>query len=308
MTTERVRASRTPAGNVNSGPGEGQRPRRRGSAGPSAARRPGDVNGGIDGGRGSWRRLASLRPRHEPPRPRRRATLPLLAVRDRGRGRRGGRLREGVGMRPDSQPGRPEPVPSRRGTRRPPHRWSRRPACPPIARSRSVARNPRYASRTRNRAAWKRFHRPRGASLRRIATRSRPAVAQSDRRRPRHLKQPRFATTLKQLCTDFAPCGMRPCVATGARSMVVRPCPPRSSPTRCWPRPCRAWDRSRRSRSRVPGSPTRRCTRCSASRSSGAGSARRSRPPSPAATCSSSCRPVRASRSATSSPRSCART
>ena len=195
---------------------------------------------------------------------------------------------------PNSQPGRPEPVPSGNGA--------------PLSRDPVGCEKPSLCEQNSQPSSRKRFHCPRGASLRRIATPSRPAVARATGAGRAPVKQPRFATTLKQLCTDFAPCGMRPCVATGARSMVVRPCPPRSSPTRCWPRPCRAWDRSRRSRSRAPGSPTRRCTRCSASRSSGPGSARRSRPPSPAATCSWSCRPARASRSATSSPRSCART
>ena len=263
MTAERVRASRTRRGTSTAASGKAS-PRRRGSGrtlGGAAARRR---QRGIDGGHRSWRRLASSRPRRDPPRARRRATSPLLVVRDRDRDRdrRGGRLRETLAMRAElatEQPGS--------GSTAHPGRLY-------VALRREVA--PRWPRAT-------------GAG-----------------RAP--VKQPRFATTLKQLCTDFAPCGVRPCVATGARSMVVRPCPPRSSPTRCWPRPCRAWDRSRRSRSRAPGSPTRRCTRCSASRRSGAGSARRSRPPSPAATCSSSCRPVRASRSATSFPRSCART
>ena len=93
---------------------------------------------------------------------------------------------------------------------------------------------------------------------------------------------PRLASDVCQqrVCRD-AP------VATGARSMVVRPCPRRSSPTR-WSRPrCPAWGLSRRSRSRGRPSPARRCARCSASPASVPASRRRSRRRSPGATCSS---------------------
>ena len=84
--------------------------------------------------------------------------------------------------------------------------------------------------------------------------------------------------------------GTRNCRNTRNRPLCP-PDPPVWSPVLCRRSPsrtsrCRASGRRRPSRSRARAIPRARCTSCSASRRSGRGSARRSRPPWPAATCS----------------------